>query len=43
MCGDIGYGPRVVGRVLDLVVREEARYYSKRANNFDASDLVGKA
>jgi hypothetical protein len=40
--GDIGYGPRVVGRVLGLVAGGEARCYPKRANNFGTSNLVGK-
>lgn len=40
---DIGYGLRVVGRVLALVVEEEARCYPEGANNFGANDLAGKA
>jgi hypothetical protein len=41
-CGDIGSGPRVVGRALGWVVGGQARCYPGRANNFGASDLVGK-
>jgi hypothetical protein len=40
--GNIGYGPRVDGRVLGLVVEGVGRCYPERTNNFGTSDLVGK-
>jgi hypothetical protein len=41
--GEIGYGPRVVGRVSGPVVGEKARCYLEGTNNCGTSDLAGKA
>jgi hypothetical protein len=38
--GDIGYGPRMDGLVLGLVVEGVVRCYPERANKFGASDLA---